>query len=304
MLQAKNKTLVFLFFIFSAMVFQGCPAGTPTTNVNTNTNAANNANSSNANSTNSNTNANSATSAVETKEPDKYTALVKLKFETTGDQKLTMPGEMQATVARSGQDRRMEFNMPNGEKLIYLETGGKNLVIVPNRKQYAELNKETVGFDVRSMMMPAQIVNQVKMMKGVRRVGDEKYADREAVKYEYDAVTETKTQAGNVQTKSYIFVDKETGLPLRSETTSASLSGGYQGIQGLRIVTDMTNIQTNVDQSLFAEPTDFAKVQPDQVKQQIDLVFNVVNLFLQQMLKSAQPAQTNANTNAVQTPQQ
>lgn len=305
MLQAKNKTVIFSIFIFSIPLFQGCPAA-PTTNVNTNANQASNANSSNINSTNSNINmSNTTSSSVETKEPEQYQATVKLKFETTGEQKLTIPAELQAVVARQGQNRRMEFNMPNGEKLVYLETNGKNLLILPARRQYAELNKESVGFEVRSLMTPEQIVNQVKNMKGVQRVGEEKYGDRDAVKYQYDAVTDTKTKAGNVETKSFIYVDKETSLPLRSETTAASLSGGYQGIQGLRIVTDITNIQTNVDANLFAEPTDFAKVQPEQVKQQVDAIFSVAMTFLGQLLKTAATTQqpTNANTAATATPQ-
>lgn len=297
-MQTSNKTLVFSFFILSAVLFQGCPA--PTTNINTNVNAANNANSSNANSMNSNMNmSNTTSSMVETKEPDQYQALVKLKFETTGEQKLTIPGELQARVARSGQNRRMEFNMPNGEKLVYLEIGDKNLVVIPNRKQYAELNKETTGIEVRSMMMPAQIVNQVKNIKGVQRAGEEKYGSREAIKYQYDAVTDTNSKAGNVETKSFIYVDKETGLPLHSETTAASMTQNYQGIQGLRVVTDMTDIQTNVDPSLFAEPTDFAKVQPEQVKQQVDAVFSVAMAFLGQLMKTAtQPQTSNSNTAA------
>lgn len=294
----KSKGLIFSILITSVLVFAACPA--PTTNVATNTNLSVNTNSnSNVNTNSVNTNvSNTTTSAVETKEPEKYQATVKLKFETTGEQKMTIPGELQANVAKSGANRRMEFSMPNGDKLIYLETGGKNLVLIQNRKQYAELNKETTGIDIRSMMTPDQIVSQVKNMKGMERVGEEKYGDRDAIKYQFSAVNNTKTTAGNVETKSFLYIDKETGLPLHSETTAASASGNYQGVQGIKIITEMTNIKTDVDQNLFAEPTDYAKVAPEQVKQQVDMVFRVAMVFLEQVMKSAQPQSSPAATPA------
>ena len=289
MFNFKCKAINLSILAFSVLFFAACPAPT-TTNFNTNVNLSNNANSNtNANLTNVNTNmSNTTTSTIETKEPDKYQAIVKLKFETSGEQKVTIPAELQANVARSGANSRMEFNLPNGEKLIYLDLNGKQLLVLPQKKQYAELDKASVGFEIRSMLMPAQIVNQVKGMKGVERVGEEKYANREAIKYQYSSVADTKSKAGNVETKAFIYVDKETGLPLHSETVTTSLTGNYQGIQGLRIITDITDIKTDADASLFAEPTDFAKVAPEQVKQQVDTVFNIALVFLNQLMKSSQ----------------
>lgn len=273
------KAFSFLVLISFIFILAACPA--PTTNVSTNLSTNTNVNS---NSVNSNTNI--ASSAIETKEPEKYQATVKLKFESTGEQKYTIPGELTANVAKNGQNQRMEFTMPNGDKVIYLDVNGKHLMVLPNRKQFAVLNKDSVGFDVRSMMTPGQIVNQVKSIKGIQRVGEEKFGDRDAVKYQYDAVTDTKTKAGSVETKSFIYIDKETGLPLRSETNAVATGGSYQGVQGLRIVTEMNNIKTDVDATLFAEPTDFAKVEPDQVKQQVNAIFSVAMAFLGQLLKT------------------
>jgi hypothetical protein len=298
MFTTTSKTLIFSGLISAALMLAACPAP-PASNGNANTNLSVNTNANtNLNSANMNTNTNvSTTSGVDTKEPDKYAATIKLKFETSGDQKLSIPGELQANVARSGQNRWMEFKMPTGDKVIYLETGGKNLILLPNKKQYAELNKGSVGFDVRSMMMPEQVVSQVKGMKGVERVGEEKYAGRDAVKYQYSAVSDTKTTAGNVETKSFLYVDKETSLPLHSETTSSSLTGSYQGIQGLRIITEMTDIKTDADAALFAEPTDFQKVDEKQVKQQVDTIFSVAMAFLGQLMKQAPQTMTSPATN-------
>lgn len=290
--------------LFAVFLLVGCQPQVTTTNVN-----LNNANTnSNMNSTNSNTNTNAnlsnsniaASVPVETKEPEQYSAKVTLKFEAVGDvQNATLP-TITANVARNGNDRRMEFVLPNAEKVVYLNKGTENFAIMPNRKQFAELNQESVGFEVRRMLMPEQIVNQVKNMKGVTKVGEENLNGRQVIKYSYNAVANTQTQAGKVETESFIFVDKETGLPLRSETFSQTETGAnVQGYKGLRLVTEMTDIQPTADVSVFNVPTDYQKVDSEQVRAQVNLLFNVVATFLGQMMKSGQPVQSPTATPAM-----
>ncbi len=282
-------------FIFGLMAF-GCQQPTVNTNANVNTSLDNKTN---MNSTNMNsTNMNAAASISEVKEPEKYQAKVNLSLQTenTAGQNSALPG-LVAMVARDGAKRRMEFTLPNNEKVIYLETNGKNLVLLPGRKQYAELNEESTGVNVRSLMMPEQMVKQLANMKGVKSAGEETVDGRTAIKYTFESVTDTKTQAGNVETESYFLIDKETGLPLRSETVSESQSGNVQGFKGIKIVTTMSDIKTDVPADLFAEPTDLQKVDEAQIRQQVNLVFNVVTGILTQALKSAQTAQPAANSN-------
>jgi hypothetical protein len=298
------KNLSFLLLsLAAALLTLGC--GAPVSNGNSNTTISNSSNlniniNSNANLTN--TNANTAggggsggSSSVETKEPDVYTATVTLKLETMGDQKVSVPS-LQANVARNGEDRRMEFSLPGGEKLIYLDKGGKQFVISPNRRQYAELTKDALGFEVRRMLMPGEIVNQVKNIRGVERVGEEQLSGRAVVKYRYGATANTGTQAGQVNTESFVYVDKETSLPLRSETVSQSQGGNVQGVSGIRIGTEMSNITTSVDANLFAEPTDYKKVSPEEVKQQVNLVFSAAAAIVGQLMRSAQPTNTGSPT--------
>ncbi len=198
---------------------------------------------------------------------------------------MTMP-PLKAEVARSGASRRMEITTPNGEKIVYLEAGGKHLIIAPQRKQYGELNKESMGFDIQNLLMPAQIVDRIKNMKGVEKVGEEKVDGRDAIKYRYGATTNTQTKAGNVETESFIFVDKETGLPLRSFTNLQSQGGNVQG----SLVTEMSNIRTTADESLFAAPTDYKQVEPEQIRQQVNQLLSVAMAIVGQVMKSAQPA--------------
>lgn len=246
----------------------------------------------NRNTANINTNTNtttSSTSVITTSEPEQYQANVKLTLETMGQaQKASLP-PLGAVVARSGADRVMEFALPTGEKVIYLDKGGMNYIILPNRKQYAELSKEALGFEVRRLLMPEQIVSQVKAIPGVRLVGEETANGRPVVKYAYSGAANTQTQAGTVATESFIVVDKETSLPVRSETVSQSQSGAnVQGISGVRIVTEMSDIKTTPDASIFTVPSEFQKVDPEQVKAQANLIFSAVGALIGQVMNQAQ----------------
>ena len=298
-IQIKRLTWLFLFVL--AVVGLACQqpatngnANLLNANVNTNFNVNTNANISNANTMNE-------MGAIDTKEPDHYQATVRLQFQTTGEQKIATP-PLQAQVARDGANRRMELVAPNGEKVIYLETNGKKLLIAPQRKEYGELNQEALGFEIQSLMMPDQIIDRVENLKGVQRVGEEQVNGRDAIKYRYDATTNTQTNAGNVETESYILVDKETGLPLHTVTNTQAQGGNVQGVNGITLVTDLSNIQTTVDPSLFAEPTGYKQVEPAQIRQQVNQLFNLAMAVVGQLMKSAQtnnqmnmPANTSAN---------
>jgi hypothetical protein len=275
----------------------GCSTGT--TNVSTN---RVNENVNLSNSFNSNTNMNVSSVAPnstisETKEPDNYQAIVQLKLQATGDNTATNLPTIQANVARSGADRRMEFNLPTNEKVVYLDKAGTTYLILPTRKQYAVLDNQSLGFEVRQLMMPGEIVNQVKSVKGVERVGEENVNGRQVIKYRYGSVANTQTNAGQVTTESFFLIDKETGLPLRSETVSQSQSGNVQGYKGLRVITEMSDIKTDTTPDLFAVPTEYQKIDAAQVKAQAELIFNAVGLLLSQALKSSQP-NTNSNVNS------
>lgn len=239
--------------------------------------------------------------AIDAREPEAYQATVLLKLETAGAQNTSPFPPIKADVARSGNDRRMEFKLPGGETVIYLDKGGRQLLISPQRKQYAELNKESVGVDVRRMLMPEQIVSQLKNMKGVEQVGEEKIDGRDALKYRYASTTNTQSQAGQVNTESFIYVDKETGLPLRSFTNAAA-QGSVQGVNAVNLVTEINNIKTDVDANLFSEPTDFAKVAPEAIRSQINAVFSVAAALIGQMMKNSQAPAGNSQPNPAITP--
>ena len=285
----KNRRLSLgVSLCLCALLLVGCGAQPATnTTVNVNANAAN----TNANSTVANTNTASTSSLASVKEPSEYQATVTLKLEAVGDQKRSSMPSLGANVARSGNDRRMEFTMPAGGRVVFLDKGGSNYLILPDKKQYAELNQESLGFEVRRMMMPEQIVEQVKAMPGVQFVGEETHNGRTVQKFSYGAVANTQTQAGQVSTESYLLVDKETGLPLRSETLSQSQSGGnVQGFSGVRIITEISDIKTETETAMFEQPpADYQKIETSQVRAQVDMIFNALASFVGQLMRQSQP---------------
>lgn len=281
----------------AVLFFTGCGAQPVGTNVNLANSSANRGNSVNSNVNTANTNSASSSTVVETKEPDNYQATVSVKLEGIGSQQTTALPTLSAKVARGGDDRRMEFTMPAGGRVVYLDKAGTNYLILPDKKQYAELDQESLGFEVRRMLMPEQIVQQVKNLQGMQLVGEEKYNGRDAVKYRYGTVANTGSPAGQVQTESYLLVDKETSLPLRSETVSQSQSGAnVQGYTGLRVITEITDINTaDAPAGLFDPPTDMQKIESSQVRSQVDMIFNALGQLLANMMNQTQPGRTQAS---------
>jgi hypothetical protein len=209
------------------------------------------------------------------REPERYRATLVFSAETEGGQKTVGIPTLSAEVARNGADRRVSFKLPDGSDLIYLEQGDKHIVIAPARKQYAELTPEATGFQLQKLMTAGQIVSYLERLKGVERVGDETMNGRAADKYRYATTTNTSTSAGEVKSEAFFYVDKETGLPLRAQLDSQA-TGNVQGVKGARIVAEMRDISTNIDDSLFQVPPEFSKVPPEQVRQQIDAFTNTI----------------------------
>jgi len=295
--QQRVRTLFVLTLVsLTCVSLFGCgQAATNVTTANTNTNT-------NSNSTNSYTSTTSTTTtSVDAREPQQYQATVTLKIQALGNQQTTELPTLTATVAKKDNDRRMEFAMPAGGRVVYLDKGGTNYLVLPDKKQYAELNQDTLGFQVRRMMTPDQIVDQVKNLKGMQLVGDDTYNGRPVTKYKYGSVASTQTQAGQVATESYLYVDKETGLPLHSETVSQSQTGGnVQGYNGVRVITEISDVKTDVPSDLFAEPTSLQKIDSAQVRAQVDMIFNVIASTLAQALNQMNNSST-ATTNTTTT---
>src|SRR5688572_27097608 len=264
----------------------GCARGPAESNVNLNVNTNANLN---ANVVAANANAGTAPSTLAAREPDKYRATLVLSAETEGGEKTIGIPTISAEVAKSGPDRRVSFKLPDGSDLVYIERGGVHYAVAPGRKQYAELTPEATGFQLHRLMTPGQLVSYLDRLQGIQLVGDESLNGRNAVKYRYARTDQTKTSAGDVRTESFIYIDKDTGLPLRAELFSEA-SGNVQGARGATVVAEMRDISTEVDQSLFEVPTGLTKVSEQQVRQQVNAITNTIAAVLRTLLMNMNTA--------------
>ena len=156
-------------------------------------------------------------------------------------------------------------------------------MIVPGRKQFAELTQEATGVQMQKLMTPGQLVEDLKDLKGVERAGEGPMNGRLAEKYRYNASTNTNTKAGEVKAEAFVYVDKETGLPLRAELNAAS-SGDVKGMNAARVVAEMRDIKTDIEASLFEVPAGYAQVAPEKVREQIDSLTSAVAAVLKALM--------------------
>ena len=192
----KNLSELGTIAAIALLAFACVPPKNANSNANSNVNA--NSNTSSA-TTNTNTSSADSGSSINTREPDKYAATLVFSIETQGGDKAIGIPQLSLQVARSGDDRRLEFKLPDGSPLIYLDHDNRHFVILPARKQYAELNKESTGVQFHKLLTPGQLVESLKNVRGLQRAGDETYNGRAAEKYQYSKAAQTNTKAGEVQ---------------------------------------------------------------------------------------------------------
>jgi hypothetical protein len=275
--------IILLVISVVAIASSACSRG-PVANANVNTNI-----NVNANATAANINATTAPSTIAAREPESYRATIVFTAETEGGERTIGIPTLSAEVARNGNDRRLSFKLPDGSDLVYLESGGVQYGIAPARKQYAELTPEATGFQLHRLMTPGQLVAYLDRLRGIELVGEEPLGGRTAMKYRYARTAQTQTSAGEVKTESFVFVDKETGLPLRAELFGEA-SGNVQGVKGASVVAEMRDISTSVDPSLFEVPAGFNKVPEAQVRAQVDAVANTILAVLRTLLSNMNTA--------------
>jgi hypothetical protein len=266
---SKGFFVTALVVVAALLAATACQQATETSNTTaTNSNATVNVNSnSNANMTTSTVTTNTG-QTIEAREPDKYSATMIATLSTSGQQQAK--GQAEIKVARNGADRRYSVTLPVVGELVFLDKADKRYLIISGRKQYAELTQEMTGvnMDMVRSMTPGQLVAFVSHQQGVERVGEETLNTREAIKYRVAGRAQTQTTAGQVQGESYIYVDKETGLPLRIEGFGQS-TGNVQGVSGGNLVIETRDLKTDANPADFEIPQGYAKLTPEEVKQQV-----------------------------------
>jgi hypothetical protein len=218
---------------------------------------------------------------INAREPEKYSATLQLNIETEGADKATGAPSLSVQVARSGNDRRFEFKLLDGTPLIYLDHNNRHYLIVPARKQYAELTPDAADEQMQKLMTPDQLVEDLKGLTGVERAGEGPMNGRVAEKYRY-GVPDKNAKAGDAKAEAFIYVDKETGLPLRAEKLPRRSAE-----RTTRAVIEMRDFKTEIEASLFEVPNGYAQVAPEKMRRQIDALTNELAAALKAMMAGA-----------------
>jgi hypothetical protein len=230
-----------------------------------------------------------ASPAIEAREPDRYSVTNTITVQPTGSSPQTTVPPLQFTFARIGTDRRVSFKLPDpvGE-VIYLEKTPLKYLIFPSRNQYVELDPAELGFSLGDVMSPVTVLERLKQRAQYEQIGTETINGRTAIKYRFKGSTDTHTKVGTAQADSIVFIDQETGLPMRSEIDTTTSSGA-----GARIVTVADSLQFSPDISLFEVPTGMKKVTSAELKQQVQNFVATVRAFagyLRQQGSASSPA--------------
>lgn len=256
--------------VLTALVSNGCTsAGTSTT-------TSSNANSSATASANANITPETAGGApLEAREPDNYSVTTTITIQPTGNAPQANIPPLQFLFARMGTDRRVSFKLPDpvGE-VIYLEKSPLRYLIFPARNQYVELDPDELGFQLGAVMSPTSIIARLKERAQYEQIGTEPMNGRTAIKYRFRAAADTHTKVGTAQADSIVYIDQDTGLPLRSEIETSSSSGA-----GARITTSAESLQLAPEPSLFEVPTNMKKVTSAELKQQVQSFVATIRAF-------------------------
>jgi hypothetical protein len=256
----KNHSVIgFIVLVgIASLVLLGCTNAGTSTVTSTNSNATTPLG-------NANATAAPLASTVEAREPERYIVTNTITIQPTGSSPQANIPPLQFSFARMGTERRVSFKLPDpvGE-VIYLEKAPLKYLVFPARNQYVELDPNELGFQLGDVMSPAAVVQRLKEKTQSEQLGTETINGRTAIKYRLKGAADTRTKVGTAQADSIVYVDQETGLPLRSEIETTSSSGA-----GARITTVADSVQFEPNASLFEVPTAMKKVTSAELKQQV-----------------------------------
>lgn len=282
-----------------ALISFGCTS-TPVANSNSSVNTNTNANANVSDTANANTAPGGATSPFSAREPERYSMKIAItaQMEASNRQGNT---QWEIDFARMDANRRWAIKIPGlNQEVIYLEKPGLKYLVLPSRNQYVELTPDALGFPLGNMLTPSAMMEQLKT-RPHENLGVEPVNGRPATKYRFAGSANTGTQAGTVQADSFVYIDQETGLPLRADLNAATTSGA-----SARGMLETRDIHLNPDPALFEVPTGYKKVTSEELKQQIQTFITFVRaiapyigqqIAVQPPPPAASPA-TNSNSSA------
>jgi len=237
--------------------------------------------------------ASSQSATIDIKEPERYSVAMTISVQETASEAPAPMLTQQLSFARLGADRRWAFVFPAPlGQIVYLEKSGLKYLVLFERKHYVELTSNAFGFEPGKVLTPNSIAERLRPHQS-KKLGLEPVNGRTATKYRLAALSDASTNIDGV-----IFVDQETGLPLRSELNTAAPSGTKS-----RVIVEARDVQLNPDRAQFDVPAGMKKVTQQEARQQIEGFASALRSFTDiisgtQSAPVAKPNQSAANKNA------
>jgi len=212
--------------------------------------------------------ASSQSSTIDIKVPERYGVAMTISTQGTVSEAPAPMLTQQLSLAKVGADRRWTFVFPAPVgQIVYLEKSGLKYLVLVERKQYVELTPDALGFQLGSVLTPNSIAERLGSRQ-YEKLGLEPVNGRTAIKYRLSRAVDTSTQIDGV-----IFVDQETGLPLRSElNTSATVTKS-------RVIVEVRDVQLNPNPAQFDVPAGMKKVTQQEARQQVETFASAVRPF-------------------------
>jgi len=199
----------------------------------------------------------------------------------------TLIAPRQLGFAKIGADRRWELVLPPPlGQVAYLEKSGLKYLVLFERKQYVELTPEALGFQPASILTPGAVAERFNIDAPHEQLGLDTVGGHTAIKYRLTGAGDAARKADEV-----IFVDQETGLPLRCELNAVQ-PGGTKS----RVIVEARDLQLNPDRLQFDVPAGMKKLKPQEAKAQIESFAGAFRSIADSIKgKSSAPAVRNAN---------
>ena len=255
--RAFRRALIALL-IMLACVALACTEASKGTNANSAVSGSKPGGNGNANADSRTASSRSAT--IDIKVPERYSVAMTISTQGTASEAPAPMLTQQLSLAKVGADRRWTFLLPAPlGQIVYLEKSGLKYLVLFERKQYVELTPDALGFQLGSILTPNSIADRLGSRQ-YDKLGLEPVNGRTAFKYRLTAAGDTSTQTDGV-----IFVDQETGLPLRSELNTAATAGTKS-----RVIVEVRDVQLNPNPAQFDVPAGMKKVTQQEASQQIE----------------------------------
>ena len=260
---SRRYRRMFIGSLILLALFTGCSNATKGSNANSTGSAGN-----------PNGNANAGSHAVSSqpatidfKEPERYSMAMTISAQAVAEAPSSMATQ-QFGFAKLGADRRWSFALPAPlGHIVYLEKSGLKYLVLMDRNQYVELAPDALGVQPAGVLTPSAIAEKLKPHSQYEQLGLEPVNGRTAMKYRI-------TGAADAARGGVIFVDQETGLPLRYELSAIATPGTT-----LRVIVEARDVQLSPDRLQFDVPAGMRKVTPQDAKSQIEAFAGSLHFF-------------------------